>query len=484
MNIKQIFDEIASESSTNKKMEILAKYKDNDQLKKVLYLANSKRVKFYIKQIPSYTEAMLTQDLSDALNALSLLSERTLTGGAAITHLSAVLSLCNADDAYIIERIIEKDCKIGMGTSNMNKVFPKLIEDTSYMGAKSYDIKLVKKLFDNDKSAYSQLKADGRYAASIIRGGEVEMESRSGEKTIITGAKLLNELASLGDDIVLTGELTINGIHPKYSGSAIRTISNGIIASIIDICSKSDEITDGDTLKKIKNFEDEKGPDYANGVITFQDALDSIIYSVWDCVTVDEYYLGKSTTPYSKRLERITNIIDSSNTKNIFLIESRVVKNITEAFTHFRGIIGLGLEGTILKSMNDGWKDGKPNFCVKLKLEMELDLVITGFNYGKKGTKNQHVISSFNAESSCGKLKTSPQGLTEDKMKYVTENQAILLNTIISVKCNGVSKPKDSDIYALMYPAFLEFRKDEKTIADSLEQILGIEKSAIELAQR
>jgi len=44
--IKEIFDEIAAEGGSNKKMEILGKYKDNELLKKVLYLANSKRVKF------------------------------------------------------------------------------------------------------------------------------------------------------------------------------------------------------------------------------------------------------------------------------------------------------------------------------------------------------------------------------------------------------------------------------------------------------
>ena len=43
MTINQIFDEIANESSTNKKVEILSKYKDNELLKKVLYLANSQK---------------------------------------------------------------------------------------------------------------------------------------------------------------------------------------------------------------------------------------------------------------------------------------------------------------------------------------------------------------------------------------------------------------------------------------------------------
>ena len=54
MTIKQIFDEIASTSGNNAKIEILGKYKDNELLKRVLYMANSKRVKFYLKQVPEY----------------------------------------------------------------------------------------------------------------------------------------------------------------------------------------------------------------------------------------------------------------------------------------------------------------------------------------------------------------------------------------------------------------------------------------------
>jgi len=484
MTIKEIFDEIAAESSTNQKMEILKKYKDNELLKRVLYLANSKRVKFFIKQIPAYTHNTIGWTLEEALNTLMIIANREFTGQNAIDKLTIWLENVSTDDAYIIERIIEKDCKIGMGTTFMNKVIKDLIEDTKYMGAKSYDIKLVKKLFENGKSTYSQLKADGRYAAAIIRGGEVEMESRSGEQTVLTNSKLLTELSSFGDDIVLTGELTVKGINSKYSGSAIRTVSNGIIASLIDICSKSEERSELETLNKIAKFEEKHGQDYEKNSITFQEALDSVMYSVWDCVSVDEYYMGKSETPYNERLDKISKLINNSSSIFVELIESRVVSSLKEAFEHFKEILDRGLEGTILKSMADGWKDGKPSFCVKLKLEMEVDLVITGFNYGTKGTKNEKVISSFNAESSCGKLKTRPQGLTEDIMSYVTENQEKLLNTIISVKCNGVSKPKDSDIYALMYPAFLEFRHDEKTIADSIEEILNIEKAAISLASR
>jgi ATP-dependent DNA ligase len=46
-----------------------------------------------------------------------------------------------------------------------------------------------------------------------------------------------------------------------------------------------------------------------------------------------------------------------------------------------------GLEGTIIKAANAGWKDGKPTYQIKMKLEMDIDLRIVGFNYGSKGTR-------------------------------------------------------------------------------------------------
>ena len=112
---------------------------------------------------------------------------------------------------------------------------------------------------------------------------------------------------------------------------------------------------------------------------------------------------------------------------------------------------------------------------------MNLDLKISGFNYGKKGTKNEHVISSFNAQSEDGKINTSPQGLTEETMRYVTENQDKLLGTIIECKCNGLSKDVNGD-YSLLYPSFKSFR-DDKHIADTLEDVINNENMCKGLAK-
>jgi len=483
MTIKEIFDEINSVSGDKDKMLVLSKYSDNELLKQVLYLCKSKRVKFFIKQLPIYESKEVRIDLDFAISELNHIIKREVTGADALNFLGGLLESLSPEDAYILERIIDKDPKIGMGTTFINKVIPKLIEETNYMGAKSFDMKLVEKIFKKGV-AISQLKADGRYCAALVSHDVVEMESRSGEVTHLTNSKVITELSKLGEEIVLTGELTMKNISTKYSGSSLRSVSNGIIASLIDICGKRVERGEEETLKKIEKFETEHSDDFQSGLITFQEALDCVTYIVWDCVSFDEYFNGKSDVKYSDRLSKVTKIIQTNNLESVHLIETRVVNNIAEAFSHFKEILDLGLEGTILKTTDDGWKDGKPNYCVKLKLEVELDLVITGFNYGTKGTKNEKVISSLMAESRCGKLKTKPQGLSEEKMKFVTENQDKLLGSVISVKCNGVSKPKTSDVYALMYPAFLEFRGDEKTLADSLEEILLIELAAIELASK
>jgi DNA ligase-1 len=457
MKIKEIFDEIAAEGGTNAKVAILTKYVDNELLKRVLYMANSKRVKFYIKQLPEYTpDNNGSETLEWALDGLKFITDRTYTGTEAINWLVVLLSALSTDDAYILERIIDKDCKIGLGTTYMNKVFKGLIEDTPYMGAVSFDEKKARKVFEKGAKGISQIKMDGRYCNAIIRNGEVEMESRQGEPTILTGAKFMNELTSF-EDCVLNGELTMDGVT--------RYESNGIIASLIDICSKRDSRTDKENDKKLTNFEDKHG--------SFTGALERIRYTVWDRLTVDEYFDKSSKLKYAERLAYLERLIENANPSSVKMIESTIVHSYAQAMTHFQEVLAEGEEGTILKAWDGEWKDGKPTWQIKMKLEMDVDLRITGFNYGGKGTKNEFLISSFNAESSDGLVKTKPQGLKEDMMKFVTENQDKLLGTILQCKSCGLSSDSNGN-YSMLHPAFVMLR-DDKDTCDSLESIKEIE---------
>lgn len=457
--IKSILDEISLESSTNAKMEILAKYKDNETLKRVLYLMYSKRIKFYIKQIPEYLSSdKPTMTIVGAIDHLDKIINRELTGHAAQDWLKSILQTLSQDDANVIERIIDKDARIGMAESNINKIFPKLIETTPYMGAISFNPEKAKAIFDRKMPiAYSQVKMDGRYANAIVRNGEVELESRAGEPTTLyPDPAFMLHLRNM-QDVVLNGELTIPGIS--------RHESNGIIASLISIGKKVKE--GKDWTKESIRFEDKHGIKYA-------DALDSIVYTVWDEITIDEYYDAKSDRIYSDRLFYLTIIISELNSDKVKLIESKTVDTFEEAIAHFQELLNRGEEGAILKSSTGTWKDGKPNWQIKMKLEMDIDLKIVGFNYGTG--KNSELISSLNCETSDGLLKTKPTGISEDMMKYITENQESLYGKIIECKCSGLSHDSDGN-YSVLHPVFKSIR-DDKDTCDSLQSVKEIEAMA------
>lgn len=455
MKIKQIFDHISSDGGSNMKMTILSQYKDNDLLKRVLYLANSRRVKFYIKNIPTYTFNGFPITLDMALDELSKLSSREKTGYEGIEHLRWILSSLQEDDAYIIERIIEKDCKIGMGTTNMNKVIPGLIEETPYMGAKAFSKDLVNKLLAKGP-ALSQMKMDGRYANAIIRSGEVELISRQGETTYLQGSIILDELGKF-PDCVLNGELTMDGVS--------RYESNGIIASLVSILGK--QANDEDFIKDVIAFEKENQ-------MTMGKALANIRFTVWDTIKIEEYFAQESNITYDRRLTLVQAYIEDIKPSRVSLVESVVIANYEQAMAHFQTLINQGHEGTILKGLKGTWKDGKPVWQIKLKLEIELELKITGFNYGTG--KNSKVISSVDAESEDGLLKTSPTGIKEKEMQWITDNQATLLGKIITSKCSGVSQDHLGN-YSLLHPVYKHVR-DDKSTADTLANILDIEAMA------
>jgi ATP-dependent DNA ligase len=467
MNIKTILDEIAAEPGSNAKMDILRKYQDNELLKKVMYAAKSPRIKYYIKQIPEHCFD-LSYDyvkLEDALRNLSKLSNREYTGGQASQWLQSILNSLSEDDAYIIVRIIEKDLKIGMGTSNINKVFPKLIEKTPYMGAKAFNEGLAKDIISNGM-AYSQIKMDGRYCNAIIEDGEVYLESRSGEETYLPGSKIMSDFKMFDEDCVVNGELTIAGID--------RNESNGVINSAISISKK---IKDGELATKDKEHMFERHN------MTYEQVLENIIFTAWDIIDLVDYKNKKSDIPYNDRLHRIMIFIiehQDDSVGGIEIVEQKLVSTYKDAMEHFVEALNRGLEGTILKTFNGTWKDGKPNWQIKMKLEIDIDMKVIGFNYGTVGSKNEHVISSLTVESSDGKVTTKPTGIKEKDMKMITENQEALMGSIIEMKCCGLSHDRDGN-YSTLHPVFKSIR-DDKDDADSFESIQEIENMAKSLA--
>jgi len=452
----QIFKELKSISSIKKKLARVQLEVNNELLKEVVYLALSPRIKFYIRKVPEYVAGTLTNPISlkYAMSELNVLSSRQKTGNEALAHLHTLLASVSSDDAQVLELIIKGDLKCGVGVSIVNKVWKDLIEETPYMGAIPYNVKKILNLIKNDKQgAVSQEKIDGRYGNCIVTPNDVLIESRGGEETLI--GNQFDFLTKFVDNIVLNGELIIEGIS--------RYTSNGIIASVISINKK---ITSGiSVVKEISEFELEYG-------MSISDAQSKIVYVCWDIITLDEYDKTYSSTPYSERFELLSDIVTRVNSPKLKLVDSKVVKSLEEANADFQDKISSGKEGTILKGLSGAWKDGKPSYQIKFKLDFVVDMKIKGFKYGTKGTKNEHVISSVIVETEDGKLVAAAAGINEKLMTQITNEMDSLIDTILQVECSGISVSKDG--YGLLHPRWDESRPD-KNKANTLDEVLAIE---------
>lgn len=460
--ILSILNDIASNNSKNFKLEELAKHKDNVLFQQVLKLAYCPVTQFYIRQIPEY-DINVPYDsyhLQTALIYLNKIAHREITGNLAKNVLRDQLELLTNNDAEVLKRIIGKDLKAGFSASSINKVFGKgFIKETPYMGAVSYKKEKVEKLFKNHDKVFSEIKMDGRYTNIKITGDDVYMESRAGKVTNFgnTFDNLIYLRNMIGHDLVLNGELVIFGMS--------RYESNGAIAAMVSIGNKID---DGkDVTKELTKFEKEYE-------LSYDELKRKITVVVWDFIPLIEYEnLGYWRVPRINRLDQlaplISDFLEQTSSTNIQLIKYREVKDVKEAIDHFQELIAEDEEGTILKGSNGTWKDGKPAWQVKFKLEMTVDLKIIGLNYGTPGSKNEKLISSILVESSCGALKTNPCGISEKDMKYITANQEEVLGSILEVKCSGTSSNSKGE-YSLLHPVFIKIR-DDKNDADSLIQI-------------
>ncbi len=470
MKIKEILDEIAALSGKIEKRETLAKYKDNELLKKVIYAAHSPRIKYNIKKIPSphrITRDMMT--LNEAIDSLDKLSSGEVRGNAAKEHLAWILGGLMLDDQTIIERIIGKNLKIGMD-SGYNDVIPGLIEETPYQGAVSFSEKKARKLFENlgeDEYVMSQIKADGTYR-NAETGNAVILTSRQGEVSYLKGAKLLEELGEL-EDFVLNGELTIDG-KDRYE-------ANGMVSSMMDIIEKEAERDDKTNAKKLAKFEKSHG--------SFEEALQKLRFTVWDVLSYEEFSQKKSDMEYGDRFGGLEDLLWSINPTMISVVETRYIKTYAEAIEHFLDAQARGLEGTIIKSASAGWKDGKPTYQIKMKLEMTMDLRVVKPVFGTEGKKYENFINGFELESDCGTIKTTARGVKEKEMKIFTEEGDNLIGAVMEVRCCGLSQNSDGE-WSLLHPSIVEWRKDKNTCDDfnSCKEIEEMAKGLKDLVEK
>ena len=425
--LKDILNELNESNSSNYKLDILKKYKDNSELKKLLELTyNRNKYNFnvskncIIKDNPNILESNGSKTVDELLSALEILGEGTIRGNEAHQFVCNHLKCLDNDNKEIFLNVLGRDLKIGLNVKSINKVFKNLIPKPNYMRCAVLSEKTLKKI---KFPAFIQLKMDGTYREIHVADGQVTGKTRSGEEYF--NPVLFKEMENFPNGYY-TGELTIDG-ESRFTG-------NGLINSL--------------------------NPPY-----------EKITFTVWDYLTDDDY-LEKTKTPYYSRFESLSDIIEK-HSERVKLVPNHEVNSIDEALKYVSDWMEQGLEGGVLKDKNNVFKNGTSGTQLKIKLKVDAEMRITGFTDGTIGTKREGKIGAIQFSNDEGTIKGQCSGFSDEELDLFTKNKDNLIGRIISVEFNDIVKSENNDYYALSHPRFIEIRND-KDETDTLEKVIQL----------
>ena len=192
-------------------------------------------------------------------------------------------------------------------------------------------------------------------------------------------------------------------------------------------------------------------------------------FVVFDMVDVTDFENGLCKTPYEKRLEMLTDLVNNFNNPHLKLVDTDICDTIDDVIVEFKERLKNDEEGCVLKDKKAVWKNGTNKHFVKMKIECTSELKVVGFKHGAKGTKYEKMLGSLIVESSDGKVKFNVGSGFTDELR---EDPSQFLDKVIEVRYNDIVQNKDEpDFYALYLPRFIRVRED-KTEADSHDKII------------
>lgn len=425
----EILTTIASDTGRIFKEKQLQALKDNNTFKRIVQLALDPMTNFYIRKIPNYTPNPTGSATIDwAMDQLSALSTRSVTGHAGINHLVSILESVSPDDAIVVERIVTKDLRCGVSTATVNKIWKDLVQDFPCMLCTAVDDKNIKNI---KWPAIAQVKYDGMRIMAVVANNSVELFTRNGKPLTTHGAF---------DEVFLA---MADGHNVVYDGELLVTDKNGVVDR---------QTGNGIGNKAVK------------GTISKQET-EHLKIVAWDRIPHGDFVKGVCKQEYVDRYNALQH--DRLRFKGAVSTAPIVyVEGADEASALFKKLHNQGEEGIIVKNATSKWENKRSKYQLKFKGEYECDLLCTDWVEGTG--KNQGKLGNLVCVTDDKRLVTGVgSGFTDADRDMRPED---VIGKIIKVKYNGKIKNKSDDGYSLFLPVFIEVRED-KTIADTIEDI-------------
>lgn len=431
-----IIQELKNESSTNKKVEILQKYKEDEDLQALFKGALDGSINYYLRgNAVMYSlfpdpHSIVPLDKKLIEEVIGTLNGRRVTGNAARVWIQSVADKLEQEDQELLKKMLDRDLDCKVGITLTDRVWKDLIYEYPCLLASKFDAKLKEKIEKKYKGSFiAQLKADGGRCNAHVTEDSISFFSRNGKELLMHGVfdEYLNEF----NGYVLDGELLVL----KDGSIKNRQTGNGIFNKAV------------------------------RGTIT-KDEAETFHFVVWDLIPIDKFKQGKDETPYNERYEKLKELVEKNpHNLKISLIETKFYNTLDECIKYAEDKIDEGQEGAIIKIHPLIWENKHSADQFKIKEEKEGDFLCTGTI---PHNKNPELIGSLIFETSDGIVKFNcGSGLTDEDRAQPAD---YFVGNIFTVYFNSIIKSKDSDKISLFLPVRPTIRLD-KTIANTYQEI-------------
>jgi ATP-dependent DNA ligase len=436
--ISQIIATLKEHNLTNDKKRILKQHESDKTLQLLFKMTYHPRFNYWIRasdmEINPLGDGTITVDLLEDI--LAQLNGRIVTGNAARTYLQKVISSLHPSEAGVIIRMINRDMDCKVSTSLVNDLWPNSVQEFPVMLADKFNEKNAKSFYAAETSISEkpklivQVKMDGgRCEAVVTKDGVISLHSRNGSTLLDHG--VFNFLSAFAGYVV-DGELV--SVDPATGKIRDRKTGNGLYT------------------KMVRN------------TIAVDEAK-TMHFVVWDLIPHDDFFTGKSDTPYMTRFAKLAEIVSNIDHDRISVVETEFIHTVAQATSFYERMLTEGEEGAMLKLAEATWSSDRVKTVLKLKDEKEATLKCVGtIPHAKKPGQ----IGSLELATECGLLTVScGSGLTDDDRK---KDPSEFVGQLVDIKFNALIKSKHRDTWSMFLPIFKNIRCDVTT-ADTLAKL-------------
>lgn len=378
-----------------------------------------------------------TYTFKDFLMLLDQLEKRALTGNAARNAIHSAAEQCSTEVWNLFfRRILLKDLRIGVEDKTINKVLKAIAK--SDPSAIDYIIPIF-----SCQLASSSTDHEAKIAGNMLLDNKLD------------GTRFLTILNKDNNTIK---QYTRNGIE----NNNFSDICEMLLPLLKDI--PISLVLDGEMVSR--SFQELMTQINRKDNVNTNDAK----LALFDVIPLSDFRNGICHIPQQKRhdmLVELSGLLQLYTKGKVYIIPKLLVnvdtdegKQMLDEFNQTS--LDAGYEGIVIKNSNAPYETKRTTSWLKLKPHRTVDLTIVGFEEGTgkyKDTLGALVCDGFDDKKHI--ITNVGSGLTDDLRNYIWANRDMIVNTVVEIACDCITKNQNDSHYSLRFPRFKCFRKDK-----------------------